>query len=112
MNARLALLMRLSITLVVVVFAAVVTRWMWIHYELAPWSRDGRVRADVVTVAPDVAGFVVSVAVGGNQTGRKGDPPFSSTAPPTRSRSGEHTSELHSHLNILCPLLLYKKKKT
>src|SRR5260370_26682201 len=74
MNARLALLMRLSITLVVVVFAAVVTRWMWIHYELAPWSRDGRVRADVVTVAPDVAGFVMSVAVVGKQTGRKGAP--------------------------------------
>src|SRR5216684_6394337 len=76
MNTRLALLMRLSITLVVVVFAVVVARWMWIHYELAPWSRDGRVRADVVTVAPDVAGFVVSVAVVDNQVVRKGDPLF------------------------------------
>jgi multidrug resistance efflux pump len=76
MNARLALLTRLSITLVVVVFAVGVTRWMWIHYELAPWSRDGRVRADVVTVAPDVAGFVVSVAVVDNQVVRKGDPLF------------------------------------
>jgi len=58
----------------VVIFAVGVTRWMWIHYELAPWSRDGRVRADVVTVAPDVAGFVVSVAVVDNQAVRKGDP--------------------------------------
>src|SRR5260370_29155667 len=76
MNARLALLMRLSITLVVVVFAAVVTRWMWIHYELAPWTRDGRVRADVVAVAPDVAGFVVNIAVVDNQIVHKGEPLF------------------------------------
>jgi RND family efflux transporter MFP subunit len=76
MHARLALLIRSSITLLVVVFAVVVARWMWIHYELAPWSRDGRIRADVVTVAPDVAGFVVSVAVVDNQAVRKGDPLF------------------------------------
>ena len=76
MNARLALLIRSLITLLVVVVAVVVTRWMWIHYELAPWSRDGRVRADVVTIAPDVAGFVVSVAVVDNQAVRKGEPLF------------------------------------
>jgi RND family efflux transporter MFP subunit len=76
MNARLASLIRSFITLLVVIFAVVVTRWMWIHYELAPWSRDGRVRADVVTVAPDVAGFVVSVAVVDNQAVRKGEPLF------------------------------------
>ena len=76
MNARLALPIRSLITLLVVVFAVVVTRWMWIHYELAPWSRDGRGRADVVTVAPDVAGFVVSVAVVDNQAVRKGEPLF------------------------------------
>jgi RND family efflux transporter MFP subunit len=76
MKARLALLIRSLITLLVVVFAVVVTRWMWIHYELAPWSRDGRVRADVVTIAPDVAGFVVSVAVVDNQPVRKGEPLF------------------------------------
>jgi RND family efflux transporter MFP subunit len=34
------------------------------------------VRADVVTVAPDEAGFVVSVAVVDNQVVRKGDPLF------------------------------------
>jgi len=49
---------------------------MWIHYELAPWTRDGRVRADVVAVAPDVTGFVMSVAVVDNQVVRKGDPLF------------------------------------
>src|SRR5437879_4074199 len=76
MNARLLLLRRVLITLAAVIFAVVVTRWMWIHYELAPWTRDGRVRADVVAVAPDVAGFVVNVAVADNQVVRKGDPLF------------------------------------
>src|SRR5260370_39387985 len=30
---------------------------------------------------------------------------------PPRSRSEEHTSELQSHLNLVCRLLLEKKKK-
>jgi multidrug resistance efflux pump len=76
MSARLLLLRRVLITLAAATLAVVVTRWMWIHYELAPWTRDGRVRADVVAVAPDVAGFVVSVAVLDNQVVRKGDPLF------------------------------------
>src|SRR5260370_25091059 len=32
-------------------------------------------------------------------------------SPPRRSRSEEHTSELQSHLNLVCRLLLEKKKK-
>src|SRR6266480_6067567 len=31
---------------------------------------------------------------------------------PARSRSEEHTSELQSHVNLVCRLLLEKKKKT
>jgi multidrug resistance efflux pump len=76
MRARLFSLLRLLITLAVTLIAVHVIRWMWTHYELAPWTRDGRVRADVVTVAPDEAGFVVSVAVVDNQAVRKGDPLF------------------------------------
>jgi len=76
MRARLLLLLRFSITLVVVVPGLVAIRWMWVHYELAPWTRDGRVRADVVSVAPDVAGWVVKVWVADNQAVHKGDPLF------------------------------------
>src|SRR5690242_21324785 len=36
----------------------------------------------------------------------------SSCAQPRRARSEEHTSELQSHVNIVCRLLLEKKKKT
>src|SRR5260370_16061789 len=32
-------------------------------------------------------------------------------APPNLARSEEHTSELQSHLNLVCRLLLEKKKK-
>jgi RND family efflux transporter MFP subunit len=76
MNARVLLLRRVLITLAAVILAAIVIWWMWIHYELAPWTRDGRVRADVVAVAPDVAGFVVNVAVVDNQIVHKGEPLF------------------------------------
>lgn len=45
----------------------------WEHYETAPWTRDGRVRADVIAVAPDVSGLVEEVLVQDNQVVRKGD---------------------------------------
>src|SRR5271163_849449 len=76
MSARVSLLLRRAITLVAVLFGLVAIRWMWVHYELAPWTRDGRVRADVVRVAPDVAGWVVRIYVADNQVVRKGDPLF------------------------------------
>ena len=76
MSAWLSWLLKRSITLVVFILAIVAIRWMWIHYELAPWTRDGRVRADVVSVAPDVPGWVVKVLVVDNQAVRKGDPLF------------------------------------
>src|SRR5260370_2943556 len=39
-------------------------------------------------------------------------PPTMKTRPVQRLRSEEHTSELQSHLNLVCRLLLEKKKKT
>ena len=39
----------------------------------APWTRDGRVRADVVQVAPDVSGLVTEVLVEDNQVVKRGD---------------------------------------
>jgi RND family efflux transporter MFP subunit len=46
---------------------------MWEHYETAPWTRDGRVRADIIAVAPDVSGLVEEVLIRDNQLVRKGD---------------------------------------
>ena len=76
MSDRSVWLLRRLITLATVIVAVFVLRWMWSHYALAPWTRDGRVRADVVSVAPDVSGFVVKVDVHDNQVVHKGDPLF------------------------------------
>src|SRR5207237_10238037 len=38
-------------------------------------------------------------------------PPASHAPSPAKGRSEEHTSELQSHLNLVCRLLLEKKKK-
>ena len=52
---------------------AFVLGWFaWEHYTRAPWTRDARVRADVVTLSADVAGRIVSLAVQDNQHVEKG----------------------------------------
>ncbi|HTC07635.1 MAG TPA: HlyD family secretion protein [Acetobacteraceae bacterium] len=61
------------LTLVIVAVAAVAGRGLWNYYQDAPWTRDGRVRADVVTIAPDVSGLVADVLVHDNQTVKRGD---------------------------------------
>jgi multidrug resistance efflux pump len=43
------------------------------YYLYSPWTRDARVRADVVTVAPDVSGWVDDIRVRDNQFVHKGD---------------------------------------
>jgi RND family efflux transporter MFP subunit len=63
---------RVVVTAVVVVAALIALRYLWDHYERDPWTRDGRVRADVVQVAPDVSGLVTDVLVRDNQVVKKG----------------------------------------
>jgi len=43
------------------------------YYFFSPWTRDARVTADVVTIAPDVSGYVAEVKVRNNQFVQKGD---------------------------------------
>jgi RND family efflux transporter MFP subunit len=64
---------RVALTLLMFALAIFVGYRLWAHYMYSPWTRDGRVRADVVAVAPDVAGLVVAVPVRDNQAVRKGD---------------------------------------
>jgi len=73
MGARLKLLGQVGITLAVVALAIVGARWLWIHYNVEPWTRDGRIRADIVQVSPDVSGLVTEVCVKNNQDVKKGD---------------------------------------
>jgi multidrug resistance efflux pump len=63
----------LLITLAVIAVAVVLGRTMWDAYMRAPWTRDGTVRAYVVTMAPQVAGQIVELPVADNQFVHKGD---------------------------------------
>jgi RND family efflux transporter MFP subunit len=56
-----------------VALAVVVGVSLWNYYLEAPWTRDGRVRADVVAIAPDVSGLVTEVLVKDNQDVKRGD---------------------------------------
>jgi multidrug resistance efflux pump len=63
----------LLITLAVIAIAVVLGRAMWDAYMGAPWTRDGTVRAYVVTMAPEVEGRIVELPVADNQFVHKGD---------------------------------------
>src|SRR5580693_6500335 len=47
------------VTLATVAIAALLGRAMWRAYVDTPWTRDGTVRAYVVTMAPEVFGRIV-----------------------------------------------------
>ncbi|WP_020191056.1 efflux RND transporter periplasmic adaptor subunit [Pseudomonas putida] len=65
--------LRITMTLLIAAATALSGSWVWNHYRQSPWTRDGRVRADVVIVAPDVAGWVTKLLVRDNQSVKKGD---------------------------------------
>jgi multidrug resistance efflux pump len=45
----------------------------WDYYVTAPWTRDGRVRVQVASIAPQVSGQITELRVGDNQYVHKGD---------------------------------------
>jgi multidrug resistance efflux pump len=63
----------LLITLATIAVAVVLGQAMWDAYMGAPWTRDGTVRAYVVTMAPEVSGRIVELPVADNQFVHKGD---------------------------------------
>ncbi len=81
MNARLQMTARVGLTLILAALAVWGAQRMWTHYEVEPWTRDGRVRADIARVAPDVSGLVTAVLVRDNQRVVKGQPLFVVDAP-------------------------------
>jgi multidrug resistance efflux pump len=66
-------ILRVLITLATLALAVVLGRAMWDAYMGAPWTRDGTVRAYVVTIAPQISGEIVKLPVADNQRVRKGD---------------------------------------
>ena len=64
---------RVLVTGLVLLAALGAGRGLWAHYMDDPWTRDAKVRADIVGVASDVSGFVSEVLVHDNQAVKKGD---------------------------------------
>jgi RND family efflux transporter MFP subunit len=65
-----------SITLGTATVATLLAWAMWQTYMAAPWTRDGTVRAYVVTMAPEVAGRIAALPVADNQFVHKSDKLF------------------------------------
>lgn len=73
---------RIPVTLVIALAAVSAGWYLWRTYEESPWTRDGRIRANVVMVAPDVNGAVIDIRVKDNQEVKIGDVLF--TVDPAR----------------------------
>src|SRR6266545_1710710 len=64
---------RVLLTLVFLIAAGLLSYDLASYYLYSPWTRDARVRANVVTVAPDVSGYVDDIRVRNDQFVHKGD---------------------------------------
>ncbi|QRM53208.1 HlyD family secretion protein [Sinorhizobium sp. BG8] len=64
---------RFLLTGVMVVMAAALGWHLWDYYMNAPWTRDGKLHADVVSLASDVSGIVSEVEGVDNQAVKKGE---------------------------------------
>jgi RND family efflux transporter MFP subunit len=64
---------RVAVTLCLVAAAIFAGFHLWQYYMLTPWTRDARIRADVVVIAPDVSGWVRELKAFDNQQVKAGD---------------------------------------
>lgn len=66
-------LLRVGFTLALVVVAGFLVSALWRAYVVAPWTRDGRVSAQIVRIAPEVSGTVAEVPVSDDQYVKRGE---------------------------------------
>lgn len=59
-----------------VVIAVMLGWWLWNYYMQSPWTRDGKVRAELVSITPEVSGTLLEVKVKDNQYVKKGSELF------------------------------------
>jgi multidrug resistance efflux pump len=64
---------RVFVTLTVVVLATVAALLMYQRYLTKPWTRDAYVRANIIGIAPRVAGPIINIPIKDNQPVKKGD---------------------------------------
>lgn len=63
----------MAMTLVLIGAIVVVLVYIWDSYMYTPWTRDGRVRADVVNIAPDVSGWIDELHAQNSREVKTGD---------------------------------------
>jgi len=69
----------------IVFAAALVAGWMlWNYYMQSPWTRDGKIRAEQIDIAPQISGRIVSLDVTDNQFVTQGTPLLSIDEAPFR----------------------------
>jgi multidrug resistance efflux pump len=66
-------LLRRVATAAIAVVAVLVALVTWDHYNAGPWTRDGRVRVHVASVAPQISGQIRELRIVDNQFVHKGD---------------------------------------
>ena len=66
-------LLRKVATAAIAVVAVLVALVTWDHYNAGPWTRDGRVRVHVASVAPQISGQIKELRITDNQFVHKGD---------------------------------------
>lgn len=64
---------RFAATSTIFVVALLAAVLIWEYYVTTPWTRDGRVRVQVASIAPQVSGQITQVNVTDNQFVHKGD---------------------------------------
>jgi multidrug resistance efflux pump len=67
------IVVRVLLTVVLLIAAGLLSYDLASYYLYSPWTRDARVRANVVTVAPDVSGYIDDIRVRNNQSVHKDD---------------------------------------
>lgn len=66
-------LQKYSVTLLTVFIALVLFKIVWNYYMLSPWTRDARIRANVITLTTDVSGYITELLIKDNQHVEKDD---------------------------------------
>ncbi len=60
-------------TIIVAVVAVLAGWWLWNYYMQSPWTRDGKIRAEEVSITPQVSGRIVELNIKDNQLVNAGD---------------------------------------
>jgi len=60
-------------SLLVLALALIAGWWLWNYYMQSPWTRDGKVRAEQVSITPQVSGTITHLQIKDNQFVHAGD---------------------------------------